>query len=118
LLFIAVMPQRQMRTTESDAIEFALLLLMVLMLTPLAFGYLFSWLMLPFAVVTQRALTGKSSAVLWWSVSALAVLALAIPFPRAAQVYGNTFFAALLLFIGLSIELLRCKRAEPQRPAP
>jgi len=118
LLFIAVMPQRQMRTTESDAIEFALLLLMVLMLTPLAFGYLFSWLMLPFAVVTQRVLTGKSSAVLWWSVSALAVLALAIPFPRAAQMYGNTFFAALLLFIGLSIELLRCKQAEPQRPAP
>jgi Glycosyltransferase family 87 len=118
LLFIAVMPQRQMRTTESDAIEFALLLLMVLMLTPLAFGYLFSWLMLPFAVVTQRLLTGKSSAVLWWSVSALAVLALAIPFPRAAQMYGNTFFAALLLFIGLSIELLRCKQAEPQRPAP
>jgi hypothetical protein len=118
LLFIAVMPQRQMRTTESDAIEFALLLLMVLMLTPLAFGYLFSWLMLPFAVVTQRALTGRSSTVLWWSVPALAVLALAIPFPRAAQMYGNTFFAALLLFIGLSIELLRCKRAEPQRPAP
>ena len=118
LLFIAVMPQRQMRTTESDAIEFALLLLMVLMLTPLAFSYLFSWLMLPFAVVTQRVLTGKSSTVLWWSVSALAVLALALPFPRAAQMYGNTFFAALLLFIGLSIELLRCKRAEPQRPAP
>jgi hypothetical protein len=118
LLFIAVMPRRQMRTTESDAIEFALLLLMVLMLTPLAFGYLFSWLMLPFAVVTQRVLTGKSSTVLWWSVPALAILALAIPFPRAAQMYGNTFFAALLLFIGLSIELLRCKRAEPQRPAP
>jgi hypothetical protein len=112
LLFIAVMPQRQMRTTESDAIEFALLLLMVLMLTPLAFGYLFSWLMLPFAVVTQRVLTGKSSTILWWSVSALAVLALAIPFRRAAQMYGNTFFAALLLFVGLSVELLRCKRAE------
>jgi hypothetical protein len=118
VLFIAVMPQRQMRTTESDAIEFALLLLMVLMVTPLAFGYLFSWLMLPFAVVTQRVLTGKSLTVLWWSVSALAVLALAIPFPRAAQMYGNTFFAALLLFIGLSIELLRCKRAELQRRAP
>jgi len=118
ILFIAVMPQRQMRTAESDAIEFALLILMVLMLTPLAFGYLFSWLMLPFAVVTQRALAGKSSTLLWWSVPALAVLALAVPFPRAAQMYGNTFFAALLLFFGLSIELLRFKRAGPQRPAP
>ena len=117
LLFIAVMPQRQMRTAESDAIEFALLILMMLMLTPLAFGYLFSWLILPFAVVTQRALEGKGVALLWWSIPALAVLVLALPFPRAAQMYGNTFFAALLLFVGLSIELLRCKRAGPQRPA-
>jgi hypothetical protein len=117
LLFIAVMPQRQMRTAESDAIEFALLILMMLMFTPLAFGYLFSWLMLPFAVVTQRVLEGKGVALLSWSIPALVVLVLAVPFPRVAQMYGNTFFAALLLFVGLSIELLRCKRAGPQQPA-
>jgi hypothetical protein len=108
--FIAVIPQRGMRTAESDALEFALLLLMMLMLTPLSFGYFFSWLMLPFAVVTQRVLTGNGSAILWWSLPALALLALGIPFPRGAQLYGNTFFATFLLFIGLSIELSRCKR--------
>jgi hypothetical protein len=111
ILFIAAMPQRAMRTAESDAIEFALLTLMVLMVTPLSFGYLFSWLILPFAVVTQRMLAGKDSSLLWWSLPVLAILALALPFPRGAQIYGNTFFGALLLFIGLSIELLRCKRA-------
>jgi hypothetical protein len=126
--FISAMPQRAMRTAESDAIEFALLILMMLMITPLSFGYLFSWLILPFAVVTQRVLAGKGSTILWWSLPALAILALALPFPRGAQIYGNTFFAALLLFIGFSIELLRCKRADrpmaatraiaiPQRPA-
>jgi hypothetical protein len=31
-------------------------------------------------------------------------------FPRGAQLYGNTFFATLLLFIGLSIQLLRFKK--------
>ena len=111
ILFIAAMPHRAMRTAESDAIEFALLILMVLMVTPLSFGYLFSWLILPFAVVTQRVLTGKGQSLLWWSLPVLAILALALPFPRGAQIYGNTFFGALLLFIGLSIELLRCKRA-------
>jgi hypothetical protein len=111
ILFIAAMPQRAMRTAESDAIEFALLTLMVLMVTPLSFGYLFSWLILPFAVVTQRMLAEKGSSLLWWSLPVLAILALALPFPRGAQIYGNTFFGALLLFIGLSIELLRCKRA-------
>lgn len=114
ILFIMVMPQRGMRTAESDAIEFALLLLMMLMITPLSFGYFFSWLMLPFAVITQRMLAGKGWALLWWSVPAVAILALALPFPRGAQLYGNTFFATLLLFLGLSIELLYCKRQSRQ----
>jgi len=114
ILFITVMPQRGMRTAESDAIEFALLLLIMLMITPLSFGYFFSWLMLPFAVITQRVLAGKGWALLWWSVPAVAILALALPFPRGAQLYGNTFFATLLLFLGLAVELFRCKRQSRQ----
>src|SRR5438874_3818750 len=77
MLFILVMPHRGMRTSESDAIEFALLLLLMLMMTPLSFGYFFSWLMLPFAVITQRVLAGKELAILLWSLPALALLALA-----------------------------------------
>jgi hypothetical protein len=110
IVFIAVMPDRDTRTAESDAIEFALLLLLMLMLTPLSFGYFYSWLMLPFAVITQRVLIEKGSAVLWWTLPALALLALGLAFPRGAQLYGNTFFATLLLFIGLSVELSRCKQ--------
>src|SRR2546421_11962558 len=108
--FIAVMPQRGMRTAQSDAIEFALLLLLMLMVTPLSFGYFYSWLMPPFAVVTQQLLSGKPSVILWWSLPALALLAVGLIFPRGAQLYGNTFFATLLLFVGLSIELLRFKQ--------
>jgi Glycosyltransferase family 87 len=114
-LFIAVMPDRDMRTAESDSIEFALLLLLMLMLTPLSFGYFYSWLMLPFTVITQRVLAGKSLAVLWWSLPALALLALGIPFPHGAQLYGNTFFATLLLFVGLSIQLFHFKQQAPTR---
>jgi hypothetical protein len=114
IMFIVVMPRRAMRTAESDAIELSLLLLLMLMLTPLSFGYFFSWLMLPLAVITQRVLIGKGSAVLWWTLPALALLALGIPFPRSAQLYGNTFLATLLLFIGLSVELFRCKQVQAQ----
>ncbi len=117
-VFIAVMPQRDMRTAETDAIEFALLLLLMLMVTPLSFGYFYSWLMLPFAVVTQLVFAAKDSAILWSSLPALALLGLGLFFPRGAQLYGNTFFATLLLFVGLSIELLRCKkRPEQVQPA-
>jgi hypothetical protein len=114
ILFLAAMPPRAMRTAASDAMEFALLVLMILMTTPLSFGYFFSWLMLPFAVITQRVLVGKGSALLWWSLPALALLAPALLFPQGAQAYGNTFFASLLLFIGLAIELLRYRRKGQQ----
>jgi hypothetical protein len=110
ILFLAAMPQRATRTAESDAMEFALLVLIILMTSPLSFGYFFSWLMLPLAVITQRVIDGKGSALLWWSLPALALLALALFFPQGAQAYGNTFFASLLLFIGLAIELLRYKQ--------
>jgi hypothetical protein len=113
-LFIAVMPHRGMRTAESDAIEFALLLLLMLMITPLSFGYFFSWLMLPLAVATQQVLLGKNSGILWWCVPALALLALGLLFPRGAQLYGNTFFATVLLFVGLSIELLHFRQQAGQ----
>jgi len=54
---------------------------------------------------------------LWWSLPTLALLALGLAFPRGAQLYGNTFFATLLLFLGLSIDLLRFKRAgQPVAP--
>ena len=116
-VFIAVMPQRGMRTTESDAIEFALLLLLILMITPLSFGYFYSWLMLPFAVITHQVLAAKDSAILRWSLPALALLGLGLIFPRSAQLYGNTFFATLLLFVGCSVELLRCKKQGRTQPA-
>ena len=103
-----------MRTPESDGIEFALLVLLMLIVTPFAFGYFFCWLMLPFAVVTQRVLAGKGAVLLQWSLPALALLALGLPFPRDAQLYGNTFFASLLLFIGLVLELLRSNRQSQQ----
>jgi hypothetical protein len=108
IILLAVMPPRNRRTAETDPTEFALLLLMILMLTPLSYSYLFSWLLLPFAVITQRTLNRK--AIPWWALAALAVFLLALPSPRIAQAYGNFFFGALILFVGLSIDLWRCKQ--------
>jgi hypothetical protein len=70
--------------------------------------------MLPFAVATQQVLIGKRSPIIWWSLAALALLALGLISPRGAQLHGNTFFATLLLFIGFSIELLRLRKEGSQ----
>jgi len=110
--FIAAMPRIRARLVETDAIEFALLLLLMLIFTPLSFGYLFVWLLYPLTVVGQRLLTGSGSrSLLVFSVTAVLLLALTAPFRITAQVYGNTLFTALLLFVGLAIELWRLKRA-------
>jgi hypothetical protein len=112
LVFVTVLPRAARRTPETDAIEFALLLLLMLVFTPLSFGYLFAWLIYPLTVVTHRILEQTGSHV-WLAAcagSALALLALSIPFRVTAQAYGNALFATLLLFAGLAAELWRVKR--------
>jgi len=116
LIFVGVMPRRGERTTETDAIEFALLILLMLLFTPLAFGYLFVWLLFPFTVVVQRLLQQSNRSLGISLAVAVALLALGLPFQRTAQTYGNTFFATLILFLGLAMELWRIKRLEPARP--
>ena len=113
LVFIVAMPRGPRRTPESDAIEFALLLLLMLVFTPLSFGYLFAWLLYPLTVIMQRVVAASESQpmLLGWLAAALALLALSIPFRVMAQTYGNALFATLALFAGLAIELWRLKSA-------
>jgi hypothetical protein len=112
LLFVAVMPGATRRCSETDAIEFALLLLLMLIFTPLSFGYLFVWLLYPLTVVMQSLINGAAARAMLLACfgTAIALLALSIPFRVTAQVYGNALFATLLLFAGLGIELWRRKR--------
>ena len=119
LLYLAVMPPRQSRTRETDAMEFALLILLMLLFTPLAFGYLFACLLFPFSVLVWRLLQRSSPALFTCGAGAVLLLSLSIPLQRSAQVYGNTFFATLLLFFGLALELWRARpRAANTELAP
>ncbi|MGZ4985615.1 MAG: glycosyltransferase family 87 protein [Chthoniobacterales bacterium] len=117
LVYLAVMPRRDRRTNETNALEFALLILLMLLFTPLAFGYLFVCLLFPFTVVVHRLLEYPSRSLWICAIVAVVLLALALPFQRMAQTYGNTFFATLTLFAGLAIELWRMKIAAPVQPA-
>jgi len=112
LTFIAVMPAATQRTPETDAIEFALLLLLILIFTPLAFGYLFVWLLYPLTVIVQRLVASRPSraTLLGLTIAAIALLSLSVPFRSRAQTYGNTLATTLLLFLALAIELWRMKK--------
>lgn len=113
LIYVGVMPRRERRSSETDAIEFALLLLLILIFTPLAFGYLFAWLLYPLTVIAQRIAAGTARGPLLavCAGSALVLLALSVPFGMMPQTYGNALFATSLLFAGLAIELWRMKRS-------
>ena len=111
LIYLAVMPRATVRTPATDAIEFALFILLLLMFTPLSFGYLFACLLYPYTVVVQRMLIAPNRRLLICAAAAAFLLTLAIPMQRLAQTYGNYFFATLLLFIALALELWEQKRA-------
>src|SRR5438132_3869460 len=101
--FVAVMPRQ--RTPEGDAREFAALLSLILIFTPLTFGYLFVWLMFPLALLIKRSLEAPASLI--WLLIALALLSATGIAPRLAQIYGSLFFAALMLYLALAIVLRR-----------
>ncbi len=101
--FVAAMPRQ--RAPEGDAREFAALLSLILIFTPLAFGYLFVWLMFPLAILIKRSLEVPASLI--WLLIALALLTATAIAPRFAQIYGSLFFAALMLYLALAIDLRR-----------
>jgi hypothetical protein len=111
LWYIAAMSRT--RIAGDDAFEFGALLILILLFTPLAYGYLFSWLMLPLALLTKRVLD-SGSAVAFFSILIATALLIATGISnRVAQIYGSVFFAALVLYFGVTIELWRGGRAVP-----
>jgi hypothetical protein len=104
--FVVAMPRQ--RAPEGDAREFAALLSLILIFTPLAFGYLFVWLMFPLAILIKRSLEVPVSLI--WLLIALALLTATAIAPRFAQIYGSLFFAALMLYLALAADLRRHPR--------
>ena len=116
--FMASMPRRGQRTGQTDAIESAMLLLLILIFSPLSFNYFYVWLLYPLTVALHLVLSapGRSServVLISWLAVIVFLLALAIPFLRGAQAYGNLFFANLLLLIGLGWGMRRMTGLAP-----
>ncbi len=103
--YMAAMPRANRRTERSDAIETAMLLLLILAFNPLSFDYSYVWFIYPLTVALHLIMESPSPSrqrtnQLGWLLAALAVFALALPFRRTAQAYGNLLIAdVMLLFI-------------------
>jgi hypothetical protein len=122
LFVAAVLPPETRRTRETDAIEFALVILLIVMFTPLSFNYAYVWLIYPTTLALHRVLSEPADAPrhrlkVAWIVSVLLIPALALLMPLRAQAYGNLFFPALILVIGLGAMLYSAGRRNSAQDA-
>jgi hypothetical protein len=110
LFVVAVLPARRARTARTDALEFALITLLIVMFSPLSFNYAFVWLIYPVTVALYLVLSDPARGP-WrqleiaWITSILLIPGLAVFMPLYAQAYGNLFVPALLLVFGLGGKL-------------
>lgn len=116
LFYITSMPRYILRTPHTDSIEYAILLLLILIFTPLSFTYFYVWLLYPLMVALHILLTAPKSSreqrvlCVWFSVCLL-LLSFMLPIPGfdRFEALGNTFWACVLLTIGLGYKMRRLK---------
>ena len=93
------------RSPQCDAAEFAALLILILLFTPLSFGYLFIWLVVPLALLIKRTIASDGSTGLRHLFIAFVLLIATGIAPRFAQTYGSLFIASVILYIPLATNL-------------
>ncbi len=115
---LAVLPPRNRRTRETDALEYAIVVLLTVMFSPLSFNYAYVWLIYPMTLGLHLVMSEPPGASghrfkVAWIAAVFLIPALALPMPFLAQAYGNLFLPALLLLLGLGVMLRaadRCNR--------
>ena len=109
LVYIAAMPRQSLRTPWTDAIEGAMLMILIITFTPLSFTYNNCWLMLPIMVIVYFILAVASTAMqrqmaLFWLILSLSLLIFTSGRPlifRIPRAMGNTFWCCMLLYAEL-----------------
>lgn len=109
-LFIGVMPRKANRNRTSSAIEYAMLVLLILMFSPLSFNYAYVWLLYPLTLALHLGLEAPQRSTARWVLlgsvaGSLGSLTLSLASSRTAAGYGNSFFAAVILLLSLGWRL-------------
>jgi hypothetical protein len=119
LFYIFCMPPHRERTHSSDALEYAMLLLLILIFTPLSFTYFFVWLLYPLTVALRLVLeaprrSSKRIARWVWFWTCIILLSFTLPVTpfRSLQAAGSTLLACLLLLGGIGLKLRVTTRRE------
>jgi hypothetical protein len=113
LAFVTAMPARRRMTRETSALEYGILLLLIVIFSPKAGSYYYCWAIPGFTMVAAEALRAPAGSrrrrwILtgFWLSAGVMMLALTQTFDRRLQGVGVTLWGAVLLFITL-VALLR-----------
>jgi hypothetical protein len=109
-LYVGLMPRKENRNRTSSSIEYALLVLLILMFSPLSFNYFYVWLLYPLTLAIHLGLEAPERSamrrfLLGSVASSLGLLALSVVSSRTAAGYGNSFFAGAVLLVSLGWRL-------------
>ena len=88
LVAVAAFPPRPARTPRTDALEFALVTLLIVMFSPLSFNYAYVWLIYPLTVALHGVQTDPArgpwrKVELAWIVAVFSIPSLAVFMPSA-----------------------------------
>ncbi len=118
LAFVVAMPARSRMTPQTDALEFAIVLLLIVIFSPKAGSYYYCWSIPGFTIVAAEAMRAPAGSkrrrwIIIGISCSLFVMALALTqnFDRRLQGMGATMWGAVLLFITLVALLLDRTRA-------
>jgi hypothetical protein len=119
--FVVALPPQKRTTPASESAEYALLIALMTIASPLARAYYFVWLLFPFTLIVVRAATDADPKVrkaAAWSLAASIALftaGVAITSPHILPALGNMFWATAIL-IGALAWLMRRSMAPPSLP--
>ena len=117
--FAALLPAERRRSPGADAAEYALLIVLMTIASPLARAYYFVWLLFPFTVLADRAALDPDPQVrrtLAWALAAsigLFTVGVSLGPPHLLQALGNMFWATAILAAALAW-LMRRSAVAPQ----
>ncbi len=118
--FVASLPPENRRTPASDGAEYALLIALMTIASPLARAYYFVWLLFPFTVLVHRAALDPEARVRRRTAgllgASIALFCIGVTFgpPHWLPALGNMFWACAVI-IGALVWLMR--RGMAPRPA-
>jgi len=121
--FIALLPARDRRTPRSNAAEWSIVLLLIVVASPVAYSYYFVWLLPAFTVLARgaagepdRKLVRATLAMMGISLLLLVIgiNAVSPPFPQAV---GNFFWATFVAGSALAVHMRRSALGTQALPA-